>query len=48
MTTYNARIVTLRVNANIIREAIEAYRQGVLEELTEGRHRPYHNKIDTV
>ncbi|MEM3546049.1 MAG: NifB/NifX family molybdenum-iron cluster-binding protein [Candidatus Bathyarchaeia archaeon] len=39
----NARVAVLKANANTLRDVIEAYKQGVLKELTEGcrytRHR---------
>ena len=38
----NARITVLRANADIVKEVLEAYRRGLLEELTEGCYRAQH------
>jgi predicted Fe-Mo cluster-binding NifX family protein len=38
----SARIAVLRANANIVKEVLEAYRRGLLEELTEGCYRARH------
>lgn len=38
-----ARVAVLRANANTVKEVVDAYRQNMLEELTEGCHYARHH-----